>query len=113
MAPARPWFGGSEKLSKYTNGVLLLSFVQILAIDNIFTMISWVSSFQYPENYHIFVLIFVMLTILNTYWIIIRGSGDRFISNFDSFGIAHKRALLISSVLFTLFGLGGFWIIRP
>ena len=113
MVPARPWFGESKQFARYFNGVMIVSFIQMTIINNLCVLLSWISDFKYPRDYWVFLVLLTGLLLFNTYWIILSGTGERFIKEFEILDGRLKKVLFILSISLTIFGLGGIWVIRP
>jgi hypothetical protein len=113
MVPARPWFGGPKKYAQYFNGVSIVSLIQIAILNNVYVILTWISDLKYPANYYIFIVLLGVFYLLNSYWMILKGAGEEFIHNFGDLTDKRKATLLILAISTSIFGLVGFWIIRP
>lgn len=104
--------GGDRTSTNYFNGILLVSLLQIVLLNDAYIILTWILPIAYPRSYIIPVIIFIVLVLANYGWLIIHGAGTKYIRNFRG-EPATQRILRISAIAIIAIAVIGFFLLTP
>lgn len=110
---ARPWISSDRADINYFNGVLTVSLVQLIVLNDLYIVLTWISGLAYPTSYIVPVAIYVILVLFNDVWLVSKRAGIEYVKQFAQESPSIKRRLRLASVVLVLFAVGEFFLLSP
>lgn len=107
----RQWFGNDRKHANYTNGVVFVSLVQTFLCFDIYRLVAIAANIPYYPSKIALVAFYLLLVLLNYWWIVTNGNGKKFISMRKIDTPRQRHIVDISAIAVVILSCTGFFVL--
>lgn len=107
------WIGEDRREANRFNGVVIVSLLQVVLIDNLYIISTWTIGFLYPKTYFVHIAAIIVAIFANYHWLIVRGRGADYEQAFDLESKTYKYVIRIGALLLTAASIAGIIFLKP